>query len=240
MGPASATAPPPQPRINHATLSEQVYGYLREQILTNAVAPDASLPEESLAQALNVSRVPVREALRRLAAEGLVVLTPRQGAVVSSLSAKQFLDAYRVREALEALAVRLAVPRLDAGDIAELERLQREMALQAQIGDSDAFFTANAAFHRLFVERADNGYLQALYPPLMDQMRRFLSPSLDLRGGMRRSLDEHEDILRAVRAGDGDAAARLISDHIRVPQRMLEQAESAEQAALSVFDGHHP
>lgn len=239
MSRASA-APARQPRLNHATLAEQVYEFLREQILTNAIAPNSTLPEESLASEFKVSRVPVREALRRLSAEGLVVLTPRQGAVVSSLSPKQFLDSYRVREALEALAVRLATPRLAADDVADLERLQRAMADHVEAADSDAFFAANSAFHRIFIERSDNGYLQALYPQLMDQMRRFLSPSLDLRGGMRRSLEEHEAILGAVRAGDGEAAAALIAEHIRVPQRILEAVAAGGESALPALNGHHP
>ena len=91
--------------LNHATLAEQVYQHLRQQILDNAFPPNAALPEKTLASQLNVSRVPVREALHKLAADGLVTLKPRQGAFVSSLSPRQFLDAYRVREALEDLAI---------------------------------------------------------------------------------------------------------------------------------------
>src|SRR4051812_8782807 len=93
------------PAFSTATLAQQVYDYLRQRILANDFPPNAALPEESLAAQLKVSRVPVREALRRLAADGLVTITPRQGAAVSSLSPKQFLDAYRLREALEVLAI---------------------------------------------------------------------------------------------------------------------------------------
>jgi len=226
--------PPP---INPATLGQQVYDYLREQILTNAYLPSTPLPEEALANQLNVSRVPVREALRRLAAEGLVTLTPRQGAVVSSLSPKQFLDAYRVREAMEALAIRLAVSHLTAQDLDDLDRLQSEMATHVARGNADAFFAANAEFHGLFVARARNDYLQAIYYPLMDQMRRYLTSSLDLRGGMARSIDEHRAILAAVRAGNGDEAARLLSEHIHVPQRILEAGEPTGQRPGVPRDG---
>jgi DNA-binding GntR family transcriptional regulator len=180
------------------------------------------LPEESLAQSLNVSRVPVREALRRLAADGLVTLTPRHGAVVKALSPREFLDAYRVREALEALAIRLAVPNLTEADIAELDRLQGTMSLRAETGDADGFFVENAKFHTLIVDRSENEFLRSIYVPLIDQMRRYSIPSLDLRGGMGRSIDEHRAILDAIRGGDGDEAARLISEHIHVPQRILE------------------
>jgi DNA-binding GntR family transcriptional regulator len=121
----------PRP-LNHATLSEQVYQHLRGQILANAYPPHAALPEKTLATQLNVSRVPVREALHRLAADGLVTLRPRQGAFVSSLSPRQFLDAYRVREALEELAIKLALPNLTPTDLDELSRLQQAMRRHAR------------------------------------------------------------------------------------------------------------
>jgi DNA-binding GntR family transcriptional regulator len=211
--------------LNHATLAEQVYQHLRQQILGNAFPPNAALPEKTLASQLNVSRVPVREALHRLAADGLVTLKPRQGAFVSSLSPRQFLDAYRVREALEDLAIRLALSNLTHDDLDELGRLQSEMRHYAAANDADAFFTANHAFHALFVERSENDYLKGIYFPLMDQMRRHLSSSLGLRGGLQRSIEEHQAILGAVRSGDADEAARLLREHIHVPQRALEQSE---------------
>lgn len=222
----SATAMAPRP-LNHATLAEQVYQNLRQQILSNAYLPDAALPEKALAEQLAVSRVPVREALHKLAAEGLVTIRPRQGAFVSSLSPRQFLDAYRVREALEDLAIKLALPNMTAADLEELGRLQAEMRAHAAVEDADAFFAANRAFHALFVERSQNDYLQAIYYPLLDQMRRHLSSSLGLRGGLQRSIEEHQAILGAVQAGDADEAARLLREHIHVPQRVLERADVA-------------
>ena len=209
--------------LNHSTLSEQVYQHLRHQILANAYPPRAALPEQSLATELNVSRVPVREALHRLAADGLVTVRPRQVAFVSALSPRQFLDAYRVREALEELAIKLALPNLTAADLDELGQLQEEMRRHAAATDADAFFAANRAFHALFVERSQNDYLKGIYYPLLDQMRRHISSSLGLRGGLDRSIDEHQAILDAVQAGDADEAARLLREHILVPQRALEE-----------------
>lgn len=220
------TAPDLRP-LNHATLSEQVYQYLRQQILDDVYPPLAALPEATLAAELDVSRVPVREALRRLAAEGLVTLRPRQGAIVSSFSPRQFLDAYRVREALEELAITLAVPHLTDADVAELERLQAEMRRHAAAGDTDAFFAANREFHALFVVRSRNEYLQSIYFPLIDQMRRHIFSSLGLRGGLGRSVEEHQAILDAVRAGDARESARRVREHIHVPQRALEESAAA-------------
>ncbi len=95
---------------------------MREGILANRIAPGTVLQEVPLAESLGVSRGPIREALGDLAAEGLVTITPRRGAVVASLSKRDFLEAYQVREALESLAVQLAVPVMTAQDFAQLER----------------------------------------------------------------------------------------------------------------------
>ena len=218
--------------VNTNTLSQQVYSHLRAGILDNTYPPGSSLPEEALAASLKVSRVPVREALRRLSAEGLVVIRPRQGATVTELTSKEFLDAYQVREALEVLAVRLAVPQLTPDDLDQLDALQQAMHLAADANDAEAFFGVNAEFHGFLVEKADNGDLKAIYKSLIDRMRRYRTPSLDLRGGMTTSLDEHAAILIAIRNGDADEAAHLIAEHIHVPQGVLEDELGEEELKL--------
>src|SRR5205823_8601886 len=104
--------------LDNATLWERVHDHLRTEILSNRLAPGTELQEVALSEQLGVSRGPIREAIGRLAAEGLVTVRPRRGAVVRSLSKDEFLDAYQVREALEWMAVRLAVPRLTNEDLA--------------------------------------------------------------------------------------------------------------------------
>ena len=160
------------PFLNTTTLAQQVYDHLRRDILSNVYPPTTPLPEEAIAARLNVSRAPVREALRRLAAEGLVTLIPRQGAVVSSLSPRDFLDAYQVREALESLAITLAIPRLEPDDVEELNRLHQSMAQHVARGDIEAFFVDNAAFHLQFVTCSGNDKLREIYVGLVGQMRR--------------------------------------------------------------------
>jgi DNA-binding GntR family transcriptional regulator len=207
--------------FDNATLAERVYRQLRNDILSNKYPPDSPLPEEAIATKLNVSRAPVREALRKLAADGLVTLIRRQGAVVSSLSPQEFLDAYQVREALEVLAIRLATPRLTESDLDALEQMNDWMIQCAAQDDIDKFFTVNAAFHALFIDRSGNEKLKELYYPLVNQMRRYYLPSLYLRGGIERSIEEHGEIIQAVKAGDTEKAAQLLYEHIQVPQRIL-------------------
>lgn len=213
-----------KPTLNTATLSQQVYAHLRAGILDNTYPPGCALPEEAMAAKLKVSRVPIREALRRLSAEGLVVIKPRQGATVSELTSKQFLDAYQVREALEVLAVRLATPKLTADDLDALDTLQQQMQVAADAGDSAAFFAANAQFHDFLVNKGGNDDLKTIYASLIDRMRRYRNPSLDLRGGMTTSIEEHAAILDAMRAGDANEAAARTANHIHVPQEILKEA----------------
>ena len=211
----------PRHTFDKGTLSDRVYESLREDILSNTLPPETPLHEAAIASAFEVSRGPVREALRRLDAEGLVSVIPRRGAVVSSLTTEEFLDAYRVREALEVLAVRLATPRLTGEDLDLLESLHEQMIDHADSGDVEGFFAANAAFHALTVDRSGNKKLQEIYHPLITQMRRYYLSSMTLRGGMARSCEEHEQILQAMKDGQAAEAARLLSEHIQVPQRML-------------------
>jgi DNA-binding GntR family transcriptional regulator len=217
--------------IENVTLWEKVHAHLREEILANRLPPGTVLSEVPLAASLGVSRGPVREALGRLAAEGLVTVRPRRGAVVSALSHEEFLQAYQVREALEALAIRLAVPLLTGEDLAHIDELVERQAAAVEVDRIDDFFDLNAQFHALFVRVSGNSTLQDMYRQLMGHMGRYLMRSLALRGTVRRSLDEHRAIARACRARDPNQAEQLLRDHIRVPQRRLE-GESGEEVVL--------
>jgi DNA-binding GntR family transcriptional regulator len=216
------------PRLENLTLSQRAHAYLRDEILSNRLVPGTELQELALSQELGVSRGPVREALGRLAAEGLVIVRPRRGAVVHSLSSEEFLQAYQVREALESLAVRLAVPKLGRETMDRLQSLTDMMAAHAKSGRVTEFFEANARFHETFVELSGNAKLQEIYRRLVEQMQRHWRRSLVLRGDLRRSVTEHRAVLRAARQGDAEKAAALMAQHIRVPQQRLESMSTDE------------
>src|SRR2546423_2759260 len=161
MSPEAAVSQPA--RLENLTLWQRVHERLREEILSERLHPGAELLEVPLSEELGVSRGPIREAIGRLAAEGLVTVKPRRGAVVRSLSKDEFLELYQVREALEMMAVRLAVPNLAAEDIAELEELIAVMNGHAERDEGPQFFEANVAFHGRLLEPSGNGKLQELY-----------------------------------------------------------------------------
>jgi DNA-binding GntR family transcriptional regulator len=212
IGPAS---------LDHRTLWQRVHEHLREEIISGRLIPGTELHEAGLARSRGVSRGPIREALGRLATEGLVAIRPRRGAVVRALSNEEFIEAYQVREALEMMAVRLAVPRLTAEDQVAMERLIEEMASRGEVEDVQGFFEANTEFHQRFFQVAGNQMLSELYRQLRGQIDRHRLRSLELRGNLQRSIEEHRAILWAARTGDVERAVRLVSDHIRVPQIQL-------------------
>jgi DNA-binding GntR family transcriptional regulator len=218
--------------VENLTLWQRVYDHLRAAILSGRLEPGAELAEVPLSEELGVSRGPIREAIGRLASEGLVTVRPRRGAVVSPLSKEEFLELYQVREALERMAVKLAVRRLQPEDFAALQGLIDDMATHAERGQVDEFFEANAAFHARLVDASGNAKLGELYRQLLDQIGRYRTRSLRLRGNLQRSIAEHAAILRAAKRGDAERAAHLMAEHIRVPQRGLGDFTDDQLAAV--------
>lgn len=214
--------------VENLTLWQRVYDHLRTEILDGRLEPGAELIEVALAEQLGVSRGPLREAIGRLAAEGLVTVSPRRGAVVRSLSKEEFLELYQVREALERMAAQLAVPRLSDEQFEELASLNAEMEAHAAGNEVESFFEANLAFHARLLEASGNRKLEELYRQLLDQLGRYRLRSLTLRGNLKRSVSEHKAILRAARRGDAERTAQLMAEHIRVPQRRAMALEEAE------------
>ena len=218
------------PRLDNLTLRERVHEHLKSEILANHYPPGSELLEVPLSEELGVSRGPIREALRSLESEGLVEITPRRGAVVVSLTKRDFLEAYQVRESLEALGVRLAVPRLSAADLDALDAQLDLMAEHAAAGDLDAFFEVNAAFHEAFMEASENRKLIEVYRRLMAQMGPYRRPSARLRGNVERSISEHREIVEAARQRDVEVAVARLMKHVEVPQRILEGMSDEEFA----------
>jgi DNA-binding GntR family transcriptional regulator len=208
--------------LDNRTLWEQVRDRLREDILAGRLEPGTELSEVALAREFGTSRGPLREALGRLASEGLVTVTPRRGAVVTQLSREEFIDAYQVREALETLAIRLAVPLMSDAEVAHLRELCELMARAAREDEVRLFFATNNSFHEALVRGSRNRKLHEVHGMLVGQMVPYLPRSLELRGNLQQSVAEHEAILAAIESRDADRAAELLAEHIEVPQRVLE------------------
>lgn len=194
------------------SLREYAYDELRARIVGLELPPGTRLIERDLADELNVSRIPLREAMQRLREDGLVVVVPRQGAIVSPFTVDDVRDLFDVRESLEVLAARLAAERAD--DIG-LERLaaQLDVARTAtRDRDEAAIAAANARFHVIIVDLAANPLLESLLRPLEARVQWLFHLTRDRDATVQ--CHEHEDLLAAIAAHDPDRAAASAFHHV--------------------------
>lgn len=201
--------------IAHPTLSDRVYQLLRLSIEQRDLDAGTRLVDSEIAARYNVSRTPVREAINRLSAEGLVTIIPRRGAFVVGLSPKDIADLYSVREVLEVLAVQSAVPLLTDADIDYLDSLIQQSRSAVKKKDYSRYFEIDRQFHDFIVEKSDNGRLIELYS-LIDssiQVSRWLHCDNDER--MEGSIKEHQLIVAELKQRNVEQAAVLLSQHIK-------------------------
>ena len=189
---------------------------LEDDIATGRLSPGARLDEASLAARFGVSRTPVREVLRQLAAQGLVELRPYRGAVVSSPDPRSLLEMFEVMAELEAMCGRLAARRLtDAHEAALLETLQ-SCADAAEAGDPDAYYYENERFHRAIYAASGNAFLSEQALILHKRLAPFRRLQLRVRNRLVLSQREHEGIVAAIIHGDPEEAAEALRDHVVV------------------------
>jgi DNA-binding GntR family transcriptional regulator len=204
------------------TMSARVARVLREEILRGLMPPGARIGQEEIAARLGVSRVPVREALRILEADGLVTLVANTGAWVAQLSLDECEEIYQIRERVEPLLLRYAAPHLGEEELRGLEELAVRMEASA---DLEEFLRLDREFHLLSYSTAETGVLADLVHRLWNttqHYRRAFSISVD--GRSRRVVhDEHHMIIAALRDGDVEGAERVLEGHIRRTRRHLSQ-----------------
>ncbi len=218
------------------TSSERVVASVREMILDGRLTAGSRLGEVELAVRLGVSRTPVREALTRLGAEGLVELSPNRGARVATWTRAEIEAIFDLRSALEPRLTALAVGNATAQDIEELDGLARtmlEVGLPGRTQDLDALVPLNRSFHGRLVELAGHSALAnalsaAVKTPL--QLRNF--HTYDERS-MRRSLAHHVEIVDALRAGDPVWATSVMTAHIHSARAVMLRATIEETAPTS-------
>ena len=193
------------------------YARLLDDIRSGVLMPGARLTETEIAERLNVSRTPVREAIRRLEADGLVAHMPRAGAVVRRLDHSEIMELYEMRTVLEGTAARLAARAASEVEIDELAAIDAEMA--AAEGDGAALFELNTQFHRTLIRAARNRFLvrsvEAVHTTLL-----ILGPSTLARPDRARAaVAEHEAVVAALRRRDGKAAEKRMRAHMEAAQR---------------------
>lgn len=196
-------------------LREVVFKTIRQAILTGELKPGERLMEIHLANKLGVSRTPIREAIRQLELEGLVVMVPRKGAQVASITEKSMTDVLEVRLALEKLAVELACKRITYEQKEGLKIVLLEFEKAVETDDASAIARADVDFHDAIFNATGNMRLGQMVNNLAEQMYRFRFEYIKDKGGRQRLIEEHRRIYDAVIKGDVATATDEISSHIK-------------------------
>lgn len=200
--------------IPRRPLHEEAVGRLRDLIVHGRLAPGARLNERLLCQQLGISRTPLREAIKLLASEGLVVLLPNRGAQVAPLDAVRLAETLAVMGALEALAGELACRYASDAQIGEVAALHAEMVGQHARGDLASYFRYNQAIHLKIVEASGNATLANTYRQLNANVLRARYMANLSRERWDEAVSEHQSILAALTTRDVSRLKRLLEDHL--------------------------
>jgi DNA-binding GntR family transcriptional regulator len=194
------------------TRDEFVADKLREAILRGYFRPGRRIEENEIADLLNVSRSPVREALRTLAAEGLVEVYPHRGAIVAEISAEELEEIYFLRGVLEGMAAHLAVPKMDADRIAKLQIVLQELN---ETTDPDRWLDLNRSFHRTIYQAANRPRLLAITENLRNTAAPYIRQYIVTTEHFESSRISHQRILEACQKRDGMLAQEETQKHLK-------------------------
>ena len=200
--------------IPRAALHEQVAQRLRQMLVEGGIAPGAKLNERELSERLNVSRTPLREAIKMLAAEGLVELLPNRGAIALSLGEDDIRHTFEVMAGLEALSGELAAQRITADELAEIRAMQFEMMAAYTRRDLSNYYRLNALIHSAINAAAKNPVLTATYNQVNARLQALRFRSNQDGEKWKRAVSDHETMIEALAARDGAALREVLTGHL--------------------------
>jgi DNA-binding GntR family transcriptional regulator len=218
--------------IPRAALHEQVAQRLRQMLVEGGIPPGAKLNERELAELLQVSRTPLREAIKMLAAEGLVELVPNRGAIALALGEADVLNTFEVMAGLEAQSGELAAERITDAELAEIQAMHFEMLAAYTRQDLSAYYSINNRIHRAINAAAKNPVLSAVYEQVNARLQALRFRSNQDGEKWKRAVKEHETMIEALAARDPAAMRAVLLTHLRNKRDVvLEQLRDGAQQA---------
>lgn len=214
-------------RIAPTALYQEVAERLRQRIFAHELTPGDWIDEQKLAEQYGISRTPLREALKVLAAEGLVDLKPRRGCYVTEISRQDIDDIFPLMAMLEGRCAFIAVQLAKPEDIRDLKTIHEKLELAAKESRIDAFFEANQEFHRRIQELTNNRWLLSVIQDLRKVLKLSRLHSLSLEGRLQQSLEEHRVIMAAFEAGDAEKAEKSMHDHLLYGREALAKMDDS-------------
>jgi DNA-binding GntR family transcriptional regulator len=203
------------------TTAEQAYEQVKELIVTLTLPPGSTIREPELQARLAIGRTPLREALHRLAHDGMVHIYPRRAIVVAKLGVAEIGQVFEMRLALEPVAAALAAERATVDELAMVAELGREVAAQRAALDAIAFLRADHAFHRRIGRLADNAFLETAVNHMQTLNVWLWHSYFVARGAQRAELFAHEPIIDALERRDAQGAEGAMREHIRASKEQL-------------------
>jgi DNA-binding GntR family transcriptional regulator len=209
-------------------MHDEVVARLRHMLTEGEIPPGSRIPERELCDTMSISRTPLREALKVLAADGLVVLLPNRGSRAAKLTRKDVKELFEVCEALEATAGELAGQRISDRQLGEIAALQVRMVEHYEARDLLAYYRCNRQIHEAIVRAADNAVLAGFYESVSGRIRRarFITPMTEQHWAL--AIQEHEGILNALQRRDGGGLAHILRNHLRRKREEVVLAGFAE------------
>jgi len=209
-------AKPTQTYLRKGVSSIEIFEELKTEIVKGKLAGNTQLKQAELANRFGVSKIPVREALRRLEAIGLVIFRPRYGAMVTSISAEDIVGLLDVRLALECRALELSIPNLARSEIFLAHEILEEYSEETDI---DTHSTLNARFHDTLYQACESPYLLNYIQDVKNRMGPFLQLNVTMAAGFDRPHNEHTQILAACEQGNIELAVKVLRQHIVTTQK---------------------
>jgi len=210
-----------QARPPRELLADRAYAELRDRIVTLRIAPGAPIDEDALGAELEMGRTPVREAIKRLALENLVTVFPRRGTFASEINITDLAHISDVRSQLEGHAAYRAAQRITEGERVELAGLLQELADSEGSEDLSELMSVDTRVHRFIYRCAGNPYLEDTLARYFNLSLRIWYLVIDRLPHLFARVHEHEDVLRAIDAGDADAARDILAEHIATFEREI-------------------
>jgi len=215
---------PSQTAIRRTTLHEEIAGHLRQMIFMGELEDSTRVPEKQLCDRFQISRTPLREALKVLASEGLITLLPNRGARVTKLTPADIDEVFPVMGALEAVAGEMAATHISEEGIAEIRALHYQMALHHTRHERLEYFDLNQKIHKCILEAAGNPTLNQIYNSLSGRIRRARYIANISQDRWDQAMREHEKILDCLTARDGKRLGELLKTHLLNKREAIKSA----------------
>ncbi len=224
--------------IPRQSLTSAVADKLRDQIIRGEIPEGAQLRQDAIATQYQVSRIPVREALRQLDAEGLIAIVPNRGAVVPALSPDDVEELFSIRALLEPEVLKVSIPHLTEDDFREAETVLTKYVSELKRDDHvSAWGRLNWQFHSCLYSRANQPRFMAIIRNVNNSGERYTRLQLYLTHGMKRANEEHHQILDFCRQRDVGSACKLLRQHIQYAGESLKKVLHEKRVAAEIASG---